>query len=219
MPEQEPQLTIHEIYRSVQGESTWAGLPCTFVRLTFCDLRCTWCDTAYAFYDGHKMPLSAILDKVRDLGVNLVEVTGGEPLLQPNVLPLMKRLCDAGHQVLIETSGSHDISVIDPRVIRIMDLKCPDSGMCDRNLMSNIEHLRPDDEVKFVIASRADYEWARDQVRRHTLDTRVRAVLFSVVFGRLTPRELVDWILQDGLPVRFQLQMHKIIWPPDQRGV
>ena len=219
MSEQEPRLTIHEIYRSVQGESTWAGLPCTFVRLTFCDLRCTWCDTAYAFYDGQKMTLTDILGKVRDLGVNLVEVTGGEPLLQPNVLPLMTRLCDAGHKVLIETSGSHDISVIDPRVIRIMDLKCPDSGMCDRNLESNIAHLRPDDEVKFVIASRTDYEWARDRVRRHALDTRVRAVLFSVVFGRLTPRELVDWILEDGLPVRFQLQMHKIIWPPEQRGV
>jgi 7-carboxy-7-deazaguanine synthase len=215
----EAKLTVNEIYASVQGESTYAGLPCTFIRLTFCDLRCTWCDTEYAFYEGNKMTLEAILDEVKKIGIHLVELTGGEPLLQPNAIPLMQMLCDAGHTVLIETSGAHDISKIDPRVIRIMDLKCPDSGMAERNLYSNIDHLRPEDELKFVIASRGDYEWTRDQIRTRGLDKKVKTILLSVVFGKVEPKQLVEWILEDRLPVRYQLQMHKIVWPAAKRGV
>lgn len=212
-------LTINELYLSVQGESTWAGLPCAFVRTTACDLRCTYCDTEYAFYQGKKMTLQEVYDGILAMGVPLIEVTGGEPLLQKNVLPLMTAFCDAGKTVLIETSGAHDISKIDPRVHRIMDLKTPSSGECGRNLYSNIDHLAERDEVKFVMGSREDYEWAREQVRTHGLDKRVRAVLLSVVFGKLAPREVVEWILEDGLPVRFQLQMHKFIWEPKARGV
>lgn len=212
-------LAINEIYRSVQGESTFAGKPCTFIRLTGCDLRCSWCDTEYAFYEGGKMPLPEIIRQVRELNVPLVELTGGEPLLQKNVLPLMRRLCDEGFTVLIETSGSHDISGIDPRVIRIMDLKCPDSGMHERNLWSNLEHLTRRDEIKFVLASRGDYEWAREAILSHHLADLVGTVLMSPVFGRVNPDEIVAWILEDNLPVRFQLQMHKFIWPPQARGV
>lgn len=212
-------LTINELYLSVQGESTWAGLPCAFVRTTACDLRCTYCDTEYAFYQGKKMTLQEVYDGILAMNVPLIEVTGGEPLLQKNVLPLMTAFCDAGKTVLIETSGAHDISKIDPRVHRIMDLKTPSSGECGRNLYSNIEHLAERDEVKFVMGSREDYEWAREQVRTHGLDKRVRAVLLSVVFGKLAPRDVVEWILEDGLPVRFQLQMHKFIWEPKARGV
>lgn len=214
-----PKLTVNEIYPSVQGESTYAGQLCTFVRLTFCDLRCNYCDTEYAFYEGRKMELPDIVARVQKLDIPLVEVTGGEPLLQPNVLPLMRELCDLGHKVLIETSGAHDISKIDPRVVTIMDLKCPDSAMCERNLYSNIGHLKPADEVKFVISSRRDYEWSKEQVEKYGLATRVNCVLFSTVFGRLAPKDLVDWILEDRLPVRFQLQMHKVIWAPTERGV
>jgi 7-carboxy-7-deazaguanine synthase len=212
-------LVVNEIYQSIQGESSWAGLPCTFVRLTACDLRCTYCDTAYAFYEGKKRPLDEILSDVLAFDCPLVEVTGGEPLLQKNVLPLMASLCDAGKTVLIETSGAHDISKIDPRVHRIMDLKTPSSGECARNRMENIPHLGPLDEVKFVIGSREDYEWSRAQVLDHALTTRVHTVLFSPVFGKITPREIVEWILADKLPVRFQIQMHKIIWEPRARGV
>ncbi|CAN5744567.1 7-carboxy-7-deazaguanine synthase QueE [soil metagenome] len=212
-------LTINELYLSVQGESTWAGLPCAFVRTTACDLRCTYCDTEYAFYQGKKMTLQEVYDGILAMNVPLIEVTGGEPLLQKNVLPLMTAFCDAGKTVLIETSGAHDISKIDPRVHRIMDLKTPSSGECGRNLYSNIEHLAERDEVKFVMGSREDYEWAREQVRAHGLDKRVRAVLLSVVFGKLAPRDVVEWILEDALPVRFQLQMHKFIWEPKARGV
>jgi len=214
-----PGLTVNEVYLSVQGESTKAGLPCVFVRLTFCDLRCTYCDTEYAFYEGKKRTLDDIVTEVLGYGVPLVEVTGGEPLLQKNVLPLMTRLCDAGCTVLIETAGAHDISGIDSRVHRIMDLKTPGSGECGRNLWSNIAHLRKSDEVKFVIGSREDYEWARGVVREHALDARVGTVLFSPIFGRIEPREIVEWVLEDRLPVRFQLQMHKFIWEPRQRGV
>lgn len=212
-------LTVNEIYTSVQGESTWAGLPCIFIRLTACDLRCTYCDTEYAFYQGDKRLLDEILAEVLAIDCPLVEVTGGEPLLQPNVLPLMAALCDAGRTVLLETSGAHDISAVDPRVHRIMDLKSPDSGMCGRNLYGNIEHLTARDEVKFVLGSRADYAWAREQVRRHDLATRCGCVLFSPVFGKVEPREIVSWILEDRLSVRFQLQMHKFIWDPRQKGV
>jgi len=156
---------------------------------------------------------------VKKVGIHLVELTGGEPLLQPNALPLMQMLCDTGHTVLIETSGAHDISKIDPRVIRIMDLKCPDSGMVARNLYSNLDHLRQEDELKFVIASRVDYEWTRDQIRTHGLDKKVKTILLSVVFGKVEPKQLVEWILEDRLPVRYQLQMHKIVWPAAKRGV
>jgi 7-carboxy-7-deazaguanine synthase len=212
-------LTVNEIYHSVQGESTWAGRPCVFVRLTFCDLRCTYCDTEYAFYEGQKRPLDEIVNQVAGFGCSLVEITGGEPLLQKNVLPLMTMLCDAGHAVLLETSGAHDISAVDQRVHRIMDLKTPGSGESDKNLWSNIEHLAPRDEVKFVIGSREDYEWSREKVTGFDLPHRCHAVLFSPIFGRIDPRAIVEWILADRLDVRFQLQMHKFIWTPTQRGV
>ena len=215
----EKNITINEIYHSIQGESTWAGQPCVFVRLTFCDLRCNYCDTEYAFYEGQKKPLSEIVSTVLDFKCPLVEVTGGEPLLQKNVLPLMSMLADAGQTVLLETSGAHDISAVDPRVHRIMDLKTPGSGEVDRNLWSNIDHLKERDEVKFVIGSREDYEWSREKTERFDLGKRCRAVLFSPIFGRIDPRQIVEWILADKLNVRFQLQMHKFIWAPTQRSV
>ncbi len=212
-------LTVHEIYHSIQGESTWAGLPCTFVRTTFCDLRCTYCDTAHAFYKGTKMTLPEIVERVLAFACPLVEVTGGEPLLQPNTIPLLKMLCDAGKTVLLETSGAHDISQVDARVLRIMDLKTPDSGECARNLYENIAHLTKRDEVKFVLGSREDYEWAREKLREYRLEERCGTVLFSTIFTRLEPVRIVEWLLEDKLPVRFQLQMHKYVWPPNQRGV
>ena len=212
-------LKINEIYLSVQGESTWAGLPCVFVRLTGCDLRCTYCDTEYAFYEGVRRSLDDILTEVLAFDCSLVEITGGEPLLQQNVLPLMNALCDAGRTVLIETSGAHDISKIDPRVHRIMDLKTPSSGEVDRNLYSNIACLSQLDEVKFVIGSREDYEWTRSQIAGHRLAERVKAVLLSPVFDSIEPRQIVEWMLADRLPARFQLQIHKFIWEPRTRGV
>lgn len=212
-------LTINEIYESIQGESTWAGLPCVFVRLTFCDLRCTYCDTEYAFYAGTKRPVEEILADVLAIDCPLVEITGGEPLLQKNVLPLMASLCDADRTVLIETSGAHDISKVDPRVHRIMDLKTPSSGECARNLFANVAHLTKRDEVKFVLGSREDYEWARAQITEHRLADRVNAVLLSPVFGKIDPRNIVEWMLADKVPARFQLQMHKFIWDPKTKGV
>jgi 7-carboxy-7-deazaguanine synthase len=219
MDDREKNLTINEIYHSIQGESTWAGQPCVFVRLTFCDLRCNYCDTEYAFYDGKKRTLAEIAAAVADFHCPLVEITGGEPLLQKNVLPLMTILAEAGHTVLLETGGAHDISQVDPRVHRIVDLKTPGSGECARNLFSNIEHLTQRDEMKFVIGSREDYEWSREQLARHGLAKKCHAVLFSPIFGRIDPRQIVEWILADGLPVRFQLQMHKFIWAPATKGV
>ncbi len=212
-------ITVNEIYESVQGESTWAGCRCVFVRTTFCDLRCTYCDTEYAFYEGDKMSLDAIEEQVLSFNVPVVEITGGEPLLQKGVLPLMTRLCDAGKTVLIETSGAHDISVIDERVHRIMDLKTPDSGESERNRYENIVFLRDRDEVKFVIGSEVDYDWSREQVDKYGLSERCRAVLFSPVFGKIDPRQIVEWILRDKLDVRFQLQMHKFIWDPAKKSV
>jgi len=214
-----PSLTVNEIYLSVQGESTWAGLPCVFVRLTFCDLRCTYCDTEYAFYDGKKRPIDDVLAEVLAIDCPLVEITGGEPLLQKNVILLMSALCDAGRTVLIETSGAHDIGAVDPRVHRIMDLKTPSSGECARNLFSNLALLNKRDEVKFVLGSREDYEWTRDIIRGHDLPDKVRAILLSPVFGHIDPRDIVTWMLEDALPARFQLQMHKFIWEPKARGV
>ena len=215
----EKTLTINEIYQSIQGESTFAGERCVFVRLTFCNLRCNYCDTEYAFYEGKKRTLNEVVDLVASFECPLVEITGGEPLLQKNVLPLMSRLCDRGHTVLLETSGAHDISPVDSRVHRIMDLKTPGSGEVDKNLWSNIEHLTPLDEVKFVIGSREDYDWSRDKIRRFDLTKRCHAVLFSPIFGRIDPRQIVEWMLADKLDARFQLQMHKFIWSPTQRGV
>lgn len=218
MEEKQPTLTVNEIYQSIQGESTWAGLRCVFVRLTFCDLRCTYCDTAYAFYKGEKRGLQEIIDEVLAMDCPLVEITGGEPLLQKNVLPLMTMLCDAGKTVLIETSGAHDISKIDPRVHRIMDLKTPDSGEVARNLFSNIPHLTAKDEVKFVIGSRPDYDWASEQVATYGL-TKICTVLFSPNFTVIEPKLIVEWLIKDKLDVRFQLQMHKFIWDPKKQGV
>ena len=212
-------LRVTEIYRSVQGESTWAGLPCTFVRLARCHIRCVWCDTAYAFKGGTAMSIGTIVERCRELGVPLVELTGGEPLVQPECPALAQALLDAGFTVLVETSGTLPIATLPDACITIMDLKCPDSGECEKNDWSNIAALSPRDEVKFVLASRRDYEWARDVVREHRLDERVQAVLFSVAFGYVEPKDVVEWILEDALNVRFQLQMHKFIWDPDEKSV
>jgi len=236
-------LVVNEIYLSLQGESTFAGLPCMFIRLTACDLRCSYCDTAYAFTEGKKKTLAEVLAEVKRLAapyanspLPLVELTGGEPLLQKNSLPLMKQLCDDGFTVLIETSGAHDISKIDSRVHRIMDLKCPSSGEVGRNLFSNIAHLSPKDEIKFVIGTVEDYEWAKEQIVAHKLEG-LCPLLFSWVhplapqqqnkvlkpvpagLTTISRQELVEKIIADALQVRFQIQQHKIIWPPEQRGV
>jgi 7-carboxy-7-deazaguanine synthase len=257
-------LLVNEIYLSLQGESTFAGLPCVFVRLTACNLRCSYCDTAYAFTEGRRLPLEAVLAEVRRLAdpfdpthagpgsaqsevqdeqsrlprphLPLVELTGGEPLLQPAALPLLRALCDAGHTVLLETSGALDIAPVDPRVHRIMDLKCPSSGEAARNRWENLAHLRSTDEVKFVIGTVEDYAWAKEVLARHRLAERC-PVLFSWAaplaphqrdpslkpapanHTPLSRRELAERILADALPVRFQAQLHKVIWPPDQRGV
>ncbi len=243
-------LLVNEIYLSLQGESTFAGLPCIFIRLTGCDLRCSFCDTAYAFTEGKKQTLTDILAEVKrqaasfgdfksqisNLKLPLVELTGGEPLLQKNSLPLMQQLCDAGFTVLIETSGAHDVSKIDPRVHRIVDLKCPTSGEVARNRFENLPHLKATDEIKFVIGTQEDYDWAKQQIATHKLDA-ICPLLFSWVHP-LTPEqqnkvlkkvpagltpisrvELVEKIIADALPVRFQIQQHKVIWPPEQRGV
>jgi len=242
-------LVVNEVYLSLQGESTFAGLPCVFVRLTACNLRCSYCDTAYAFTEGKKRPISEVLAEVRRLAepfksmrstgaerLPLVELTGGEPLLQKNSLPLMRALCDEGFTVLLETSGAHDIALVDPRVRRIMDLKCPSSGEVGRNRWENLPHLKATDEIKFVIGTTEDYEWAKQQIAGHKL-AGVCPLLFSWVHP-LAPQQrdkslksvppdqtpiarqdLVARIIADALPVRFQAQLHKIIWPPEQRGV
>ncbi|HEX5399352.1 MAG TPA: radical SAM protein [Verrucomicrobiae bacterium] len=243
-------LVINEIYLSLQGESTFAGLPCIFIRLTACNLRCSYCDTAYAFTEGKKTALAEILAEVKKLAapfsnsklktqnskLPLIELTGGEPLLQKNSLPLMKSLCDEGFTVLLETSGAHDIAPVDPRVHRIMDLKCPGSGEVEHNRWENLKHLKASDEIKFVISTREDYDWAKTQIAEHKLDS-ICPLLFSWVHplapeqqnpslkkvppGQtpLSRQELAEKIIADALPVRFQVQMHKIIWPPEQRGV
>ena len=211
-------MRITEIYKSIQGESSYTGLPCVFVRTTGCDLRCTWCDSAFTFSGGTSLTLEEIMHEVLGYDCALVELTGGEPLLQPDIYELAQRLCDAGKTVLIETGGHRDISGLDARVIRIMDLKCPASGECEHNLWQNLAHLRPVDEVKFVIANRSDYEWARDTIREHGLEDRVKT-LISTAYGLVGPREVVEWMLDDGLRARFQLQAHKYIWPPDSRRV
>jgi 7-carboxy-7-deazaguanine synthase len=213
-----PSLQITEIFHSIQGESTRVGLPCVFVRLTGCPLRCTWCDTEYAFHGGETLAMETILDRVGSYGCSLVEVTGGEPLHQQGALVLLTKLCDAGYQVMIETSGAFDVSTIDDRVSIIMDVKCPGSGMMDRMMWTNIEHLSQKDEVKFVLKDRSDYEWAKDIVMQYGLGDRC-PVLLSPVFGSLDLEPLAGWILSDRLPVRVQVQLHKLIWDPETRGV
>jgi 7-carboxy-7-deazaguanine synthase len=215
----EDTLVIHEIYASVQGESTFAGLPCTFVRTTGCNLRCVWCDTPQAFHGGTRMTRDEVRAKALATGTPLVELTGGEPLLQPAVFPLMTELCDAGRTVLVETSGEADVSRVDSRVHKIMDLKAPGSGESARNRWSNLEHLGTRDEIKFVLADRADYEWMRAVIRDRDLKALTPNLLASTVFGKLAPKDLVAWVLEDGLPVRVQLQLHKYIWSPDATGV
>lgn len=210
-------LAVNEIYRTIQGESSWVGLPCVMVRLTGCPLRCSWCDTTYAYDEGSLRTVDDVAATALGFGVPLVEVTGGEPLAQRATLDLLRRLCDAGRTVLLETSGAVDIARVDERVCRIVDVKCPVSGMQDRNRWQNLEVLRAHDEVKFVVAGRGDYEYARDVVRRFDLPARC-GVLFGPVFGAVEPRDLAAWILEDGLRVRLQLQLHKLIWDPSARG-
>jgi 7-carboxy-7-deazaguanine synthase len=212
-------LTINEIFYSVQGESSYAGRPCVFVRLTACDLRCSWCDTPYAFYEGTKRPLEQVLEQVDAYACPLVEVTGGEPLLQEDVYPLMEGLLERGRTVLLETGGHRSTSRVPDRVVTILDVKCPGSGESASNDWSNLDRLRPHDEVKFVIKDRADYEYARDVIARHGLAARAAAIHLSPVHGVMNPRTLSEWVLADNLPVRVQLQLHKYIWDPATRGV
>lgn len=204
-------LRITEIFHSLQGESTTVGLPTVFVRLTGCPLRCNYCDTAYAFNGGHRMDLDNILAQVASFDCEHVCVTGGEPLAQPECIELLKRLCDAGHAVSLETSGARDISTVDQRVMIVMDLKTPDSGECEKNLLTNISHLKMTDQIKFVLCSQEDYQWACTMITNHQL-TKQAQILFSPSWGQLNPTTLADWIIRDRLPVRFQLQLHKILW-------
>jgi 7-carboxy-7-deazaguanine synthase len=227
-------VQITEIYKSIQGESTFAGLPCVFVRLTGCNLRCSWCDTEYSFYGGKKMSPNEIFDKIQELspGRGLVELTGGEPMLQEReAVPLMQRLLDSGYDLLLETSGERPLHNVPKGVVKIVDVKCPDSGEPDSFRMENLEALLPSDEVKFVIAGRADYEFARNFVACHGLDVKVRAILFSPAFSKeaegarstshclLDPQELAEWMLADNVPARLSLQMHKFIWDPAMKSV
>jgi 7-carboxy-7-deazaguanine synthase len=212
-------LTVNELYVSVQGESTHVGRPCTFVRLTACDLRCRWCDTPHAFTGGRKMTVDDVVAEVERLGCRLVEITGGEPLLQRAVYPLMESLIARGFEVLLETGGHVPLDEVPAAVRKIVDVKCPGSGESDRNDWRNLDAVGPRDEVKFVIQDRADYEFAAEVVRRHDLDVRVAAVLFSPVHGVLDPRTLSEWMLADRAPARLQLQLHKYIWSPETRGV
>lgn len=213
-------MQITEIFKSIQGESTYAGLPCIFVRLTGCNLRCTWCDTEYSFYGGTRMSLDEIMERVRGFGGKLVEITGGEPLLQREVYPLMERLLGEGYRVMLETSGERPIRNVPREVVKIVDVKCPDSGEPDTFAMDNLEHLAPHDQVKFVIATRRDYEFSRDFCREHGLTSRVAAVIFSPVHGEVDLPELAEWIIADGLEqVRFGHQLHKTIWGAETPGV
>jgi 7-carboxy-7-deazaguanine synthase len=212
------QLLIHEIYRSVQGESTFAGLPCVFIRLAVCDARCVWCDTPHAFSQGKLLSAAGILELVQKYHCPLVEITGGEPLLQDEVFPLMAQLAERELTVLLETSGAHDVARVDPRVHIIMDLKCPDSGECEGNRWANLDLLKPSDQIKCVVASRRDFEWAEQAIRARDLDHRF-IVLLSPVFGAVEPVQLAEWLLASGLDVRMQLQLHKYIWDPRAQGV
>jgi len=211
-------LTVNEIFHSIQGESTRSGHPCVFVRLTACDLRCTWCDTPYAFHEGRKMSVEEVVKAVDEYGCPLVEITGGEPLLQDEVYPLMQRLLDGGHTVMLEAGGHRPIDRVPAPVIKVVDVKCPGSGEADKNYWPNLERLAAHDEVKFVIADRADYEFARDVVGKKLKD-RSNPILLSPVHGTLDPKQLSEWVLADRLPVQVQLQLHKFIWHPSTRGV
>jgi 7-carboxy-7-deazaguanine synthase len=212
-------LTINEIFHSIQGESSFAGRPCVFVRLTACDLRCSWCDTPYAFHEGHKRSVDDVLAEVDRVDCPLVEVTGGEPLLQEEVYSLMQRLLDQGRTVLLETGGHRSTSRVPEAVVTILDVKCPGSGEAEKNDWSNLARLRAHDEVKFVVKDRADYEYARDVIARYGLAGRAAAIHLSPVHGGLDPRLLSEWVLADNLPARVQLQLHKYIWDPGTRGV
>jgi len=210
-------LRITEIFHSIQGESSHAGRPCVFVRLTGCNLRCRWCDSVYTFTGGEKMALDDVMARVKGYGCNLVEVTGGEPLAQEEAFLLIERLCDEGFEVLIETSGSIDIAPVDRRAKIILDIKCPGSGEAGKNRWENLDSLRPHDEIKFVIAGRADYEWARGLIRERDLNRWI--VHLSPVWGEMEMKTLAEWMLADRLPARFQTQLHKHIWGPDVHGV
>jgi 7-carboxy-7-deazaguanine synthase len=212
-------VRVTEIYRSIQGESSHAGQLCTFVRLTGCHLRCSYCDSEFAFYQGERMQIEEVVHRVKELAAPLVEITGGEPLLQPGVYPLMEALLDANFTVLLETSGAIDVCLVPSGVHKIVDLKTPSSGECDRNDYRVLDSMAQGDELKFVLGTREDYEWSRRVLRERDLLRRPFGILFSTVFGQLSPRVLAEWIIADKLPVRFQLQMHKYIWSPDQRGV
>jgi 7-carboxy-7-deazaguanine synthase len=211
-------LKVNEIYFSIQGESSKAGLPCVFVRLTYCNLRCSYCDTEYAFYEGKDCSIDEIIKKVKSFNCNLVEVTGGEPLFQKECYDFLKQLCEEGFEVLLETGGSLPIKEVEKSVKIIMDLKCPSSGMVKKNLYDNLSYLKSSDEIKFVIGTREDYDWTKKIISKFDLNNKCE-VLFSVVFGELEPLTLVNWILEDKLNVRFQLQMHKFIWDPAAKGV
>ncbi len=208
-------MVVTEIFKSIQGESTFAGLPCVFIRLTGCNLRCHWCDTAYAFYGGQRMSVEEVIGRVRQLGGKLVELTGGEPLLQKEIYPLSAQLLSEGYRVLIETSGERCVGDLPRPVVKVVDVKCPGSGESEKFCFDNLAVLERKDQVKFVILDENDYRYARDFMKRHDLRSRVDEVIFSPVFGRLTPRELAEWILRDGLEVRMGLQLHKFIWDPD----
>jgi 7-carboxy-7-deazaguanine synthase len=211
-------LRVNEIFYSIQGESTYAGRPCVFVRLTGCNLRCRWCDTTYAFREGERRSVEQVLEQVRAYKYPLVEITGGEPLLQEEVYPLMGRLLLEGYEVLIETGGSLSVDRLDPRVVKILDLKAPGSEMDPCNNFNNLRYLDRKDQIKFVVADRRDYEWAKHVMVEHTLAEKAQ-VLFSPVFGELRPGELAEWILADRLDARLQIQLHKYLWAPDRRGV
>ncbi len=220
----EPFLRITEVFHSIQGESTWAGLPCTFIRITGCPLRCTWCDTTYSFQGGDRRTLASLVEEAETIGTKLVEITGGEPLVHANAFELIRMLLDRDFTVLIETSGAVDIAPRDPRAHVIMDLKCPGSGEVERNMWSNLDHLTGRDEIKFVVADQTDYEWAREVIRDRKLDDRVatgtlKALLISPVHDSVDLKQLSEWILEDRLPVRFQLQLHKFIWDAQTMGV
>ncbi|PWB47268.1 MAG: 7-carboxy-7-deazaguanine synthase [Candidatus Methylomirabilota bacterium] len=211
-------LFVNEIFYSIQGESTYAGRPCVFVRLTGCNLRCRWCDTTYAYHKGEQRSIEQILARVRTYKCPLVEITGGEPLLQEGVYPLVDRLVCEGFEVLVETGGSLSVERLDPRAVKILDLKAPGSGMDPHNNLENLRYLTRKDQIKFVVADRRDYEWARQVTAEHALPEKTQ-VLFSAVLGELHPRELAEWILADGLDARLQIQLHKYLWDPDRRGV
>ena len=211
-------LKINEIYYSVQGESTHSGCPCIFIRLTYCNLRCSYCDTEYAFYDGKDMEITDIMSEIKQWDCNLVEVTGGEPLFQDECIDLLNELVNSNYEVMLETGGSLSISDVPKKIIKIVDFKCPSSAMVKKNLWSIVDDLQAHDEVKFVIGNREDFDWAKDRITEYSLD-KICTLLFSPTFGEIDPQQIVEWILAENLPVRMQLQMHKMIWSPEEKGV